>query len=132
MKALPQASAGASFHIGIMAGKLNGVMPAATPMGWRMEIHVDAGACAVGVFALEQMRRADAELDHFEPADHITLGVGQGLAMLAAERFGQLVHIAVQQIDEFHQHARPALRVGGAPGGLRGGGRGHGGIKLGL
>src|SRR5262245_46443412 len=37
MKALPQASAGANFHIGIMAGKLNGVMPAATPSGWRIE-----------------------------------------------------------------------------------------------
>ena len=37
MKALPQASAGAAFHKGIMAGKLNGVMPATTPKGWRIE-----------------------------------------------------------------------------------------------
>ena len=37
IKALPQASAGANFHSGIMAGKLNGVMPATTPSGWRME-----------------------------------------------------------------------------------------------
>ena len=37
MKALPQAMAGANFHIGIIAGKLNGVMPATTPSGWRME-----------------------------------------------------------------------------------------------
>ena len=37
MKALPQASAGANFHIGIIAGKLNGVMPATTPSGWRIE-----------------------------------------------------------------------------------------------
>ena len=37
MKALPQAIAGAHFHSGIMAGKLNGVMPATTPSGWRME-----------------------------------------------------------------------------------------------
>src|SRR5918997_5915827 len=34
---LPQAIAGANFHIGIMAGKLNGVMPATTPSGWRSE-----------------------------------------------------------------------------------------------
>ncbi len=33
MKALPQAMAGAHFHNGIMAGKLNGVMPATTPSG---------------------------------------------------------------------------------------------------
>ena len=37
MKALPQAMAGAHFHSGIMAGKLNGVMPATTPSGWRIE-----------------------------------------------------------------------------------------------
>ena len=37
MKALPQAIAGANFHIGIIAGKLNGVMPATTPSGWRIE-----------------------------------------------------------------------------------------------
>ncbi len=37
MKALPQAMAGAHFHSGIIAGKLNGVMPATTPSGWRKE-----------------------------------------------------------------------------------------------
>ena len=37
MNALPQAIAGANFHIGIIAGKLNGVMPATTPKGCRIE-----------------------------------------------------------------------------------------------
>ena len=37
IKAFPQAIAGASFHKGIIAGKLNGVMPATTPSGWRIE-----------------------------------------------------------------------------------------------
>ena len=37
MNALPQASAGPAFHSGIIAGKLNGVMPATTPSGWRSE-----------------------------------------------------------------------------------------------
>jgi hypothetical protein len=37
MKALPAAIAGQNFHIGIIAGKLNGVMPATTPSGWRSE-----------------------------------------------------------------------------------------------
>ena len=37
IKALPQAIAGASIHIGIMAGKLNGVIPAQTPKGCRIE-----------------------------------------------------------------------------------------------
>ena len=34
---LPQAMALANIHIGTMAGKLNGVMPATTPRGWRIE-----------------------------------------------------------------------------------------------
>src|SRR4051794_19580708 len=34
---LPQAMALANIHIGTMAGKLNGVMPATTPSGWRIE-----------------------------------------------------------------------------------------------
>ena len=33
MKALPAAIAGPNFHIGIIAGKLKGVMPATTPSG---------------------------------------------------------------------------------------------------
>ncbi len=35
-KVLPQARALANIHIGTIAGKLNGVIPATTPRGWRM------------------------------------------------------------------------------------------------
>jgi hypothetical protein len=49
--------------------------------------------------------------------------------MLAAQRLGQLVHVAVEQAHEFHHHPRAALRVGGAPGDLRLGGRGDGGVS---
>lgn len=34
---LPQAMASGNIHIGTMAGKLNGVMPATTPRDWRIE-----------------------------------------------------------------------------------------------
>ena len=34
-KALPQASDTGYIHKGTMAGKLNGVIPATTPTGWR-------------------------------------------------------------------------------------------------
>ena len=37
MKVFPQAMASGYIHIGTMAGKLNGVMPATTPSGWRIE-----------------------------------------------------------------------------------------------
>src|SRR5260221_12997297 len=36
-KVLPQASAGAHIHMGTMTGKLNGVIPATTPSGGRIE-----------------------------------------------------------------------------------------------
>ena len=35
MNALPHAMATGTIHIGTMTGKLNGVMPAHTPTGWR-------------------------------------------------------------------------------------------------
>src|SRR5579862_2491250 len=53
MKQLPQAIAGAHFHNGIMAGKLNGVMPATTPSGWD-RVKVDAGTGPLAVFAFHQ------------------------------------------------------------------------------
>ncbi len=37
MKQFPHAMALANIHIGTIAGKLNGVIPAVTPSGWRME-----------------------------------------------------------------------------------------------
>ena len=37
MNALPVAIALAHIHSGTIAGKLNGVMPATTPSGWRIE-----------------------------------------------------------------------------------------------
>src|SRR6266568_7064644 len=37
MKVLPQAIATGNIHIGTIAGKLNGVIPAHTPSGWRIE-----------------------------------------------------------------------------------------------
>ncbi len=37
MKLFPHAMASGYIHIGTMAGKLNGVIPATTPSGWRSE-----------------------------------------------------------------------------------------------
>ena len=46
------------------------------------------------------------------------LRIGNGLAMLARQQCGQRVHVAIDQFDEFHQHAGAALRIGRGPGGL--------------
>ena len=119
MNALPQAIAGANFHIGIIAGKLNGVMPATTPKRLPQRIDVDAGAGAFGVFALHQVRNADGEFHHLEPALDVALGVRNGLAVLARQKLGELVVVALGQFEELHHHAGAALRIGRRPFHLR-------------
>ena len=119
MKALPQASAGANFHIGIMAGKLNGVMPATTPSGWRMEKRSMPGPAPSVVFALEQVRNAAGEFDHLQAALHVAFGVGESLAVLGGQKPRQLIEFLLRQIEEFHHHAGTPLRIGGGPAGLR-------------
>ena len=66
-------------------------------------IEVDAGAGAVGVFALHQMRDAERELDHFDAALNVALGVGDRLAVLARQNVGELVVVLGDEIEELHQ-----------------------------
>ena len=54
--------------------------------GLAHRIDVDAGAGAFGVFALQQMRDAAGELDHFQAALDVAFGVGDHLAMLGGEQ----------------------------------------------
>ena len=93
-------------------------------------IHVDAGAGAFGELALGQMRNADDELADFEAADDVALGVLDRLAMFARDQHRQLVHVLVEQVDELHEDAGAALRVGGGPLRLRGLGGVDGGLQL--
>ena len=78
-------------------------------------IHINAGARAVGVFALQKMRRTDAIFNHFKTALHVPFGIWNSLAMLTAQGLGQFLHIAVQQIYKLHQHPCAALRVHRCP-----------------
>ena len=68
----------------------------------------------------EEMRDAAGELDHFEPALDVALGVGEGLAVLGGEQPGEAVVLLLRQLEELEQHARAPLRIGGSPGRLRG------------
>ncbi len=82
-------------------------------------IEVDAGAGAIGVFALHQMRNAEREFDHLDAALDVALGVGDRLAVLAREDVGELVVVLGDEIDELHQDAGAALRIDRGPGRLR-------------
>ena len=48
------------------------------------------------------------------------------------QHLGQLVHVLVQQLNELHEHAGAALRIGGGPFRLRGLGVFDGGIQFGV
>ena len=78
------------------------------------------------------MRDAAGEFGDFEAALDVALGVGHGLAVLAREQLGELVVVALHQLDEFRHDAGAALRVGRGPFGLRGAGVFHGGADLSL
>ncbi|MGY4375356.1 hypothetical protein ACVWZ3_002995 [Bradyrhizobium sp. i1.3.6] len=95
-------------------------------------IDVDPGAGAFGIFALHQMRDAAGELRDFEAALNVALGIRHGLAMLTREQLGELVVVALHQLDEFHHDAGPALRVGRGPFRLGGTGVLDRGADLGL
>jgi hypothetical protein len=104
-------------------------MPATTPSGWRA-VHVDAGSGGLGTHP-DQVRDADRELDDLDAALDVAFGVGEGLAVLERQRFGQLVDVLVDQVDEAHHHAGAALRVPGGPLLLRLGGADDGGVDVG-
>jgi hypothetical protein len=65
------------------------------------------------------MGNAKRELHHFDAALDITLGVGDRLAVFARQDIGKFVVVFGDQVEKFHQHAGPALRVGGRPFRLR-------------
>ena len=73
------------------------------------------GPGAVAEFALQQMRNSAGELDHFEPALNIALGIGDGLAVLGGEKLGQVVELLLHQLEELEENAGATLRVGCSP-----------------
>ena len=79
---LPIAMDMENIHIGIIAGKLNGVIPAVTPKRLPHGVHVDPRSCGVGVFALRQVRDPARELDHFQAALNVTVTVRDHFAVL--------------------------------------------------
>ena len=101
---LPQAIATGCIHIGTITGKLNGVIPAQTPSGWRKRVDVDAGRDLVGVLALEQLRDAAGELDDLQAALHLARASSTTLpcseAMIAASSLG----CAFDQLAEGEHH----------------------------
>ena len=117
---LPQAIAGAALPQRDHGGEVERRDAGDDAERLAHRIEVDARAGALGVFALHQVRDAAGELDHFEPALDVALGVGEGLAVLGGEQPGEIVVLGLDQLEEVEHHPRAALRVGGRPAGKRG------------
>ncbi len=81
-------------------------------------IDVDAGTCAVGIFALQRLRNAASIFDDFKAALDVALRIGDDLAMLAGKELRQLLHVRLDQFLELEHDPGATLRVGGGPGGL--------------
>ena len=88
--------------------------------GLAHRIDVDARTCALRVFALQHMRDAAAELDHFEAALNVALRIGDDLAVLGGQQVRQLIEVRFDQPLEFEHHAGAALRIDCGPCRLRG------------
>ncbi len=84
---LPQASATGNIHIGTIAGKLNGVMPATTPSGWRIIWLSTPVADLLGELALEQLSdAAEANSTTSMPRVHLAQRIVMRLAVLGGDR----------------------------------------------
>jgi len=65
------------------------------------------------------MRDAERELDHFDAALDVALGVGDRLAVLTRQDVREFVIVFGDQFKKLHQHAGAALRIDRSPGRLR-------------
>ena len=91
---LPQAIATGNIHIGTIAGKLNGVMPAHTPTGWRSVWLSTPVPTFSRDSPLSRCGMPQRELDHLDAALHRALGVGQRLAVLLGDDPRELLLVA--------------------------------------
>ena len=93
-----------------------------------VDVHLRGGV--LGVAALEQVRDAAGELDHFLAAGHLAQGIVQDLAVLGGDDRGELVLAGVQQLAESEEDLGAAGQGRVTPGresGLRGG---NGGVAV--
>ena len=118
-KVLPQARATGYIHIGTMAGKLKGVMPAHTPSGWRTLKLSTLPATFSFISPLRSWGDPARELDDLDAAGDRSAGVVEGLAMFGGADAGQLLAVRFEDVAVAEQDARALRRRGRRPRGER-------------
>jgi hypothetical protein len=117
-KVFPQATAIGYIHIGTMAGKLNGVMPATTPSGWRSAMESTPGPTLRENSPFSRLRYTAGEFDDLDAAGDFAQRIVMGLAVLAGNLAGDVARVAVEQFLELEHEARALQWRHGAPGRL--------------
>ena len=107
--ALPATIAIGKNQHGTIAGKLNGLMIATTPSGWRIEVTSTRADDALGEVALQQLRHPARELHDLEPARDLAHRVAQHLAVLGGDDRRELLGALIEQVAEPEEDPR-ALR----------------------
>ena len=107
MKQLPQAMATGYIHIGTMTGKLNGVMPATTPSGWRTDEASTPVETSSENSPFRRWGMPQANSTTSMPRDDFAAGVLEDLAVLGGDQAGQVVPVPVGQLTEGEEDAGP-------------------------
>ena len=115
MNVLPQAIASGYIHIGTIAGKLNGVMPAHDAERLADRVAVDVGRDVLRELTLQEVGKAAGELDDLEPATHFSKRVGENLAVLPREDLGDVALVAFDELAEGEHDSRPRGEGSAAP-----------------
>jgi hypothetical protein len=93
-------------------------------------VAVDLGGDVLGEVALEQVGDAGGDLHDLHAALDLAGGVGHDLAVLGGDDPGQLVPVALEQLQEPEHHPGPLDHRGVAPGRVGGLGRLDGGVDV--
>ena len=130
MNVFPQAMATGYIHIGTMAGKLNGVIPATTPSGWRSDQLSISGPTLRLYSPFRRCGMPQAKSTTSMPRASSPRASACVLPCSLRDRAGDLVGVTIEKLLEA-EHVLDALqrrRRAPADGGLLGGG--DGGIHL--
>jgi hypothetical protein len=116
---LPAAMAIGKNHIGTIAGKLNGLMTATGPSGWRIEVTSTRDDAFSVKAPCSRCGDPAGELDDLLAARDLTSRVGQDLAVLGGDDRRQLVGPCVEQLAEREEHLRAPRQRRVTPAGER-------------
>ncbi|MNV05399.1 hypothetical protein D3C71_957360 [compost metagenome] len=93
-------------------------------------VGIDTTGHVVGQLAQLQVADAGGVFNHFEATEHITFGVGQGLALFCRQDGGQLGHVLADKLLVLEEDAGAGADGRLLPGFERFLGRGHGGVDF--